>query len=146
VRAGAIVPLGPVVQYTGERPLDEVTLLIYPDGASRFEMYEDDGRSQAYRDGRHALTAFECVAGPREVTVRVAAPTGDRAVVPPGRRYLLQVRLDRPAGVRLEGAGELRRLAGPSATGPGWWEDGHGFTSVRLPDQLAATVVIRTAS
>ena len=33
VRAGAILPLGPVVQHTGERPLDEVTLLIYPEGA-----------------------------------------------------------------------------------------------------------------
>ena len=33
VRAGAILPLGPVVQHTGERPLDEVTLLIYPAGA-----------------------------------------------------------------------------------------------------------------
>ena len=30
VRAGAILPLGPVVQHTGERPLDEVTLLDLP--------------------------------------------------------------------------------------------------------------------
>ena len=47
VRAGAILPLGPVVQHTGERPLDELTLQIYPEGASRFELYEDDGRSNA---------------------------------------------------------------------------------------------------
>ncbi len=65
VRAGAILPLGPVVQHTGERPLDEVTLLIYPEGTSRFELYEDDGRSNAYRRGRHALTSFECAAEPR---------------------------------------------------------------------------------
>ncbi len=37
VEAGAIVPIGPVVQHTRERPLDEVTLLIYPEGASRFD-------------------------------------------------------------------------------------------------------------
>ena len=32
VRAGAILPLGPIVQHTGERPLDELTLQIYPHG------------------------------------------------------------------------------------------------------------------
>ena len=64
VRGGAILPLGPVVQHTGERPLDEVTLQIYPEGTSRFELYEDDGRSNAYRRGHHALTSITCVAEP----------------------------------------------------------------------------------
>ena len=62
VRAGAIVPMGPVVQHTAERPLDEVILMMYPDGTSRFELYEDDGRSNAYRRGQYALTAIECAA------------------------------------------------------------------------------------
>jgi len=39
VRAGAIVPMGPIIQHTG-LPQAEITLLIYPLGASRFEMYE----------------------------------------------------------------------------------------------------------
>ena len=34
-------------------------------GTSRFEMYEDDGRSNAYRQGRHALTADRVRGGPR---------------------------------------------------------------------------------
>ena len=71
VRAGAIVPLGPVLQHTAERPLDDVTLLIHPDGASRFELYEDDGRTNAYRRGHYALTTFECATGPGAVTVRI---------------------------------------------------------------------------
>ena len=152
VRAGAIVPLGPVMQHTGEHALDEVTLLIYPDGTSRFEMYEDDGRSQAYRDGRFAVTAFECTATPREVTVRIAAPTGDASLIPPGRRYVLHVRLDETTGVRVEGA-ELPRLGVAPEGAPCWWQDGHGITWVRLAarragaDQPATTtVVITTAS
>jgi alpha-glucosidase len=144
VRAGAIVPLGPVVQHTRERPLDEITLRIYPESASRFEMYEDDGRSQAYRDGRRALTTFTCTKDTRDVTVRIEAPAGDAAVVPAGRRYVLQIRLDGPASVHLDGAGELPRTAGGDAAG--WSEDGHGFTWIRLPAQRAATVVIRTAT
>src|SRR5215510_2890659 len=71
VRAGAIVPMGPVVQYTPERSLDEITLLIYPDGVSRFALYEDDGRTNAYRRGHYALMAFECEAGAGVVTIRI---------------------------------------------------------------------------
>ena len=36
VRAGAILPLGPLVQHTGERATDELTLQVYPQGRSRF--------------------------------------------------------------------------------------------------------------
>ena len=34
--------------------MDEVTLLIYPEGSSRFDLYEDDGRTNAYRSGARA--------------------------------------------------------------------------------------------
>jgi len=138
--------MGPVVQHTGERPLDEVTLLIYPEGASRFELYEDDGRSNAYRQGRYALTPLECTAGSDRVTVRIGDPVGDRSVVPAGRRYLLRLRVDRPTSVTVDDHGELPRRAGPGPAGAGWWVDGEGFALVRLPDRPAATVTIRTTT
>jgi len=141
VRAGAIVPLGPVVQHTRERPLDEVTLLIYPDGLSRFELYEDDGRSHAYRRGDYALTRFECAAGPGGATVRIGESAGARSVVPAGRRYLIRIRMDRPTAVALDGRGPFPRLASPSEGTAGWWEE-DGFVVIRLPDQPAATVTI----
>ena len=94
---------------------DEVTLLIYPSGASRFELYEDDGRSNAYRQGRYALTPIECDAGPGRAIVRIGQPTGDPSVMPAGRRYVLRLRMDRPAAVTVEGRGELPRQAGPGA-------------------------------
>ena len=45
VRAGAIVPLGPVMSYSDERPLDDVELLVAPDATGRAEgwLYEDAG-------------------------------------------------------------------------------------------------------
>jgi alpha-glucosidase len=143
VRAGAILPLGPVVQHTGERPLDEVTLLIYPEGTTRFELYEDDGRTNAYRRGHHALTPIECVAVPGSVTVRIGEPAGDRSVVPPDRRYLLKLRMDEPASVAVDGHGELSRRDGPGPGGGGWWVDAEGFVLVRLPDRPAAAVSVR---
>lgn len=51
VRAGAILPLGPIKQYAGERVDEPLSLVVYPgaDGASA--LYEDDGHSFAYRQG-----------------------------------------------------------------------------------------------
>ncbi len=146
VRAGAILPMGPVVQHTGERPLDDVTLRIYPEGASRFELYEDDGRSHAYRRGQYALTTFECATDRGAVTVRIGAAVGDRSVVPAGRRYRLELRMDPPATVITDGLGPLPRRAGPDESGAGWWVNTRGFVGVRLPDAPAApvTVTLRT--
>jgi alpha-glucosidase len=144
VRGGAILPLGPVVQHSGERPLDEVTLQIYPSGASRFELYEDDGRTNGYRQGRHALTPIECVGQLGGVTIRIGPTTGDPSVVPAERRYLLRVRLDRPATVTAAGAGDLPR--GATDTGrAGWWTDAEGFVCIRPPDLPAPTVVVTVA-
>jgi alpha-glucosidase (family GH31 glycosyl hydrolase) len=144
VRGGAIVPMGPVMQYTGERPVDEVTLIVYPDGTSRFELYEDDGRSNGYLRGHRALTPIECAAGPAQVTVRIGELTGDRSVVPPGRRYVLRLRVEQPVGVTVDGHGELPRREGTGAGPAGWWVDAEGFTLVRLPAQPAAVVTVRT--
>jgi alpha-D-xyloside xylohydrolase len=147
VRAGAIVPMGPVVQHTGERPLDEVTLLIYPASpgtTSQFELYEDDGRTNAYLRGRHARTPIDCVAGTRHVTVRIGAPAGDRSVLPAARRYVLRLRVDTPVGVTVDGHGELPRRAGPGPDTAGWGVDAEGFTLVRLPGQPAIRATIRT--
>jgi alpha-glucosidase (family GH31 glycosyl hydrolase) len=147
VRAGAIVPMGPVVQHTAERPLDDVTLMIYPGGESRFELYEDDGRTNAYRRGHYALTAFECATGPGAVRVSIGPAAGDRSVVPAGRRYLLRLRMDSPRAVIVPGRDEIPRLAGPEQPGVGWWEDGRGFIGVRLPDQptLPLTVLLTSS-
>jgi hypothetical protein len=141
VRAGAIVPMGPVVQHTGERPLDEITLLMYPDGLSRFELYEDDGRTSAYRRGQYAVTTFEGANGPGGLTVRIGETQGDRSIVPDGRRYRLQLRMQPPTTVTVTGHGDLSRIAGPHDRGPGWWAD-EGFIGVRLPEVLAPSVIV----
>jgi hypothetical protein len=141
VRGGAIVPMGPVVQHTGERPLDDITLRIYPEGSSRFELYEDDGRTNAYQRGQYALTAFECAVNPGEVAVRIGEAVGDRSVVPPACRYRLELKMDLPATVTVAGHGELARLAGEGG-GAGWWTDDRGFTVVRLPDGLTPPIAV----
>src|SRR5262245_36238077 len=145
VRAGAILPMGPVMQHTRERPLDELTLRLHPEGTSRFELYEDDGRTQGYREGRYARTVFECAVAPAEVTVRIGGPAGDMSVLPGRRRYALEIGAPAPRAVAVDGHGDLPRRDGPDGAGAGWWVDARGFTLVRLPDQPAPlTVRLRT--
>jgi alpha-glucosidase (family GH31 glycosyl hydrolase) len=61
VRAGSLIPMGPIVQYSDQRLLDTLYLEVYPSisGSSHFELYEDDGVSTAYRDGERMTTLLE---------------------------------------------------------------------------------------
>lgn len=56
VRAGAIIPLDPVRQYTSQEVDEPTTLRIYPGSDGEFILYEDDGRTLDYLDGEFILT------------------------------------------------------------------------------------------
>jgi alpha-D-xyloside xylohydrolase len=51
VKAGAIVPVGPVTQYVDEKPDAPITLYVYTGADGKFSLYEDDGVSNAYLRG-----------------------------------------------------------------------------------------------
>jgi alpha-D-xyloside xylohydrolase len=54
VRAGSIVPFGPELQYTDEKPADPITLFVYSGRDGAFTIYEDDGVSTGYEKGAFA--------------------------------------------------------------------------------------------
>jgi alpha-D-xyloside xylohydrolase len=54
VRAGAIVPTGPEVMYTDEKPADPITLWVYAGADGAFTLYEDDGLTYGYEKGASA--------------------------------------------------------------------------------------------
>ena len=56
VRAGSIIPMGPDMEWTDEKPLEEVTLMVYPGANSDFTLYEDDGLTYGYERGEYAVT------------------------------------------------------------------------------------------
>jgi len=75
VRAGAIIPTGPPLNYVGEKPVDTITLNVYPDdtGAASTTLYEDDGLTPAYKNGNFRRTTIivrggEALTGPVEGT------------------------------------------------------------------------------
>jgi alpha-D-xyloside xylohydrolase len=54
VRAGSILPLGPEVQYAGEKPDAAVELRIYPGHDGIFRLYEDDGTTYGYEKKQYS--------------------------------------------------------------------------------------------
>lgn len=76
VRAGAIIPIDPVRQYTGEKVSGPTTIKIYPGADGKFTMYEDDGISQQYLDGKGSWTTFRWNDKSRKLTIFADAPEG----------------------------------------------------------------------
>ena len=57
VKAGTVLPMQPVIQHTDEPISETLILRVYP-GTGESLLYEDDGRSMAYRTGDSRLTRF----------------------------------------------------------------------------------------
>jgi len=89
VRAGTVLPLGPVKQYDDEPSDAPLELVVYP-GASRVSsIYEDDGKSFAYRTGAWMRTELEWRDGQRQLVVRLG--TGSRMLPPASRRLAVHL-------------------------------------------------------
>jgi alpha-glucosidase (family GH31 glycosyl hydrolase) len=109
VRAGAIVPMGPVKQYTSEPVDGPLTVTVYPGADGSFEMFEDDGKSFEYRRGgwmgisfkwtdRDRRLAMSLMPGSRmraplvrDVVVRVAGQPATQSVKFSGRPVSLKL-------------------------------------------------------
>ncbi len=85
VRAGSIVPLGPVKQYTGEPAGGPLTLWVYPGAGATFALYEDDGVSFNDRRGEWMGVDISWNESRRRLSLRLAA--GSR-MLPPARREI----------------------------------------------------------
>ena len=58
VRAGAIVPVGPAIQYTNEKPDAPITLFVYTGANGTFSLYKDQGTTYDYEHGAFARVPF----------------------------------------------------------------------------------------
>ena len=96
VRAGAIIPIGPVKQYTAQTSSEPTTLRIYPGADGVFTWYEDDGSSFDYEHGGYMRVACKWNDAKRSLTL-TRDPSG--AMHP-----------NHPTEVELVGNPERRRL------------------------------------
>jgi alpha-glucosidase/alpha-D-xyloside xylohydrolase len=85
VRAGAILPLGPVKQYAEEMVDQPLSISIYPGADASFLLYEDDGRSFNHRKGEWMGTQLHWNDARRVLSLRLSP--GSR-MMPPARRRI----------------------------------------------------------
>jgi alpha-D-xyloside xylohydrolase len=55
VKAGSIIPFGPELQYTSEKPADTITLNVYTGASTSFNIYEDEGTNYNYEEGAFSI-------------------------------------------------------------------------------------------
>jgi alpha-glucosidase/alpha-D-xyloside xylohydrolase len=89
VRAGAIIPMGPVKQYVDEPVADPPSLVVYPGADGAASIYEDDGKSFDYRRGEWMRIAMSWRDRTRELTLRIA--DGARMLPPTSRTFQVRV-------------------------------------------------------
>merc|ERR1712242_246952 len=58
VRAGAVVPLGPVIMHTDAQPGGPLEVQVYEGADGSFDLVEDDGETIAYEAGQTRTTHF----------------------------------------------------------------------------------------
>jgi alpha-glucosidase/alpha-D-xyloside xylohydrolase len=109
VRAGAVIPSGPVKQYVDEPSDEPLTLTVYPGADGRSTLYDDDGNSFDYRRGAYmrmimawreasrrltlslAPGSRMTPAAPRRIDVRLAGGGSAKSVVFSGRSVEVQL-------------------------------------------------------
>jgi alpha-D-xyloside xylohydrolase len=84
VRAGSILPLGPVIEYAGQAT-DPIELRLYPGANGSFDLYEDEGDSYRYEQGAHALIPIRWDDAARTLTI--GARQGSYPGMTPGHTF-----------------------------------------------------------
>ena len=69
VRAGSILPLGPEMQYVGEKSWDNLELRVYPGANGTFTLYEDEGDNYNYEKGVYSTITIKWNDKSRSLTI-----------------------------------------------------------------------------
>lgn len=89
VRAGSIVPVGPGVQFTGEKPDAPLELLIYAGQDGSFTLYEDEGDNYAYEQGVFSIIRLTWEEAIRTLTI--GERQGSYPGMPASREFLVTI-------------------------------------------------------
>jgi alpha-D-xyloside xylohydrolase len=107
VRAGAIVPMGPELQYATQQPDAPYDIRIYPGANGTFTLYEDDNETYAYEKGQSARVElnWDDAAG----TLRIGARQGTFPGMIKQRKFNI-VMMAAPAGSGQPRPGAVRSI------------------------------------
>lgn len=106
VKEGSIIPFGPQLQYTDEKPADTLTLYVYTGRNAVFNLYEDQGTTYDYEKGQYTIIPFMYNESTRSLTI------GDRKGAYPqmiGRRTIRVVWLSARTPRKLDDMAKVDR-------------------------------------
>jgi alpha-D-xyloside xylohydrolase len=69
VKAGSIIPFGPELLYTSEKPADPITLYVYTGADGSFNLYEDEGTNYNYEKGAFTNIPFSYSEATKTLTI-----------------------------------------------------------------------------
>ena len=78
VKAGSVIPMGPAVQYAGEKKWDDLEIRVYPGANGAFVLYEDEQDNYNYEKGAYSTITFSWDDAKKTLTI------GDRNGAFPG--------------------------------------------------------------
>jgi alpha-glucosidase (family GH31 glycosyl hydrolase) len=147
IRAGAIIPTWPPMDYVGQRAVTTLDVDLFPAAeATHFDYYDDDGETYAYQHGAYFSQRLNLQRTGDGVRVDLAAASGSYA--PALKFYLLKIHGTPAAGVTANGK-PLPSFADTDALGRAsgeGWAHGHDrygeVTWVRVAAAKAQAVVL----
>ena len=106
VRSGSIVPFGPAMQWSDEKPAEEINLYVYAGENGEFTLYEDENTNYNYEKGQYAMIPFTYNDAENTLTI------GDRKGEFPGmlknRKFnIVKVSKENPRGYNRDTKGIL---------------------------------------
>jgi alpha-glucosidase (family GH31 glycosyl hydrolase) len=131
VKAGAIVPMQPPMDYTGQKPIDPLIVNVWPLAAgasSSYALYEDSGVAEEYQRGVFTRTPIKATQTGDTLRVEIAPVEGSYPGMLKARGYELRLPADwPPESVTVNGAPVHKG----DATGKGGWSyEGNTLTTV----------------
>jgi alpha-D-xyloside xylohydrolase len=59
VKSGSVIPMDDKMQYTNEKPAENLEIRVYTGADGKFELYEDEGVNYNYEKGAYSIIPFE---------------------------------------------------------------------------------------
>ncbi len=113
VREGAIIPFGPEMQWSDEKPAELINLYVYAGQNGKFQLYEDEGVNYNYEKGKYAT--IDIAYDDNSRTVTFSARKGNFPGMLKQRRFNVvlitkdqakPLNLDNPEGTMVQYAGK----------------------------------------
>ena len=115
VREGAIIPTGPQIQYTDEKPADHLVIYVYRGADGTFNLYEDEAVNYNYEKGKYTNIPFEY--NDAKGTLTIGKREGSFEGMLANRKFtIVSVDKEHPVGMTFDNQGQTVEYDGTSQT------------------------------